>query len=148
MNNDEEHLKLLALFHYVVGGIGAVFACLPLIHVGLGVAMLFDSKILAGAHGAPPPAFAGIFFILLGGFLVLLGWAMAVCTIISGRFLAKRKHRTFSFVIAAILCAFMPFGTVLGVFTIIVLSRDSVKTLYEKSGPPRIVPPEISQPAP
>lgn len=148
MNKDEEHLKLLALFHYIVGGIGAFFACFPLIHVGIGVAMLFDSKLLAGGNGSPPPAFAGIFFILLGGFLVLLGWAMAICTLISGRFLAKRKHRTFSFVIAAILCAFMPFGTVLGVFTIIVLSRDSVKALYATSASPSAAPPEIARAAP
>jgi len=148
MSKDEEHLNLLALFHYVVGGIGAVFACFPLIHVGLGVAMLFDSKMLAGANGSPPPAFAGIFFILLGGFLVLLGWAMAVCTVVSGRFLGKRKRRMFSFVIAAILCAFMPFGTVLGVFTIIVLSRDSVKSLYDKPSVLGAIPPETAKAAP
>lgn len=146
MNNDEEHLKLLALFHYVVGGIGAVFACFPLIHVGLGLAMLFEPKMLGGANGSGPPAFAGIFFILMGGFFVLLGWAIAICTVISGRFLARRKHRVFSFVIAAILCLFIPFGTVLGVFTIIVLSRDSVRALYgEQRGG---VPPEIAKAAP
>lgn len=148
MNQDEEHLKLLALFHYIVGAIGALFACFPLIHVGLGVAMLLDSRMLQGSHGAPPPAFAGVFFVLLGGFLVLLGWAMAICTIISGRFLSKRKYRTFSFVIAAILCMFMPFGTVLGVFTIIVLSRDSVKTLYAKPSVSSALPPEIAKAAP
>ncbi len=30
----------------------------------------------------------------------------------------------------------MPFGTVLGVFTIIVLMRDSVKVLFAKDGVP------------
>jgi len=33
-------------------------------------------------------------------------------------------------VLACIACAFMPFGTVLGIFTIIVLSRESVKEIY------------------
>jgi hypothetical protein len=33
-------------------------------------------------------------------------------------------------VIAAIQCAFTPFGTVLGVFTLIVLVRPSVKALF------------------
>jgi len=37
----------------------------------------------------------------------------------------------FSFIFAAILCGLFPFGTVLGVFTIIVLSKDSVKKIYE-----------------
>jgi hypothetical protein len=31
---------------------------------------------------------------------------------------------------ACIECLFIPFGTILGVFTIIVLSRESVKTLF------------------
>jgi hypothetical protein len=31
---------------------------------------------------------------------------------------------------AGIACVFMPFGTVLGVFTIIVLMRDSVRRLF------------------
>ena len=29
MNEDLEHLRLLSIFHYVVAGIGALFACLP-----------------------------------------------------------------------------------------------------------------------
>jgi hypothetical protein len=37
---DEEHLKLLAIFHYVVAAVGGLFACLPLIHVGLGIMMV------------------------------------------------------------------------------------------------------------
>jgi len=36
----------------------------------------------------------------------------------------------FAFVMACIECLFIPFGTILGVFTIIVLSRESVKTLF------------------
>jgi hypothetical protein len=32
---------------------------------------------------------------------------------------------------AGIECVFMPFGTVLGVFTLVVLTRPSVKPLFE-----------------
>jgi hypothetical protein len=35
---------------------------------------------------------------------------------------------------AAIACMLMPFGTVLGVFTIIVLMRPSVKELFAAAG--------------
>ena len=47
-----------------------------------------------------------------------------------GRGLAQRKRYMFCLVVACVECLFMPFGTVLGVFTIIVLSRDSVKALF------------------
>ncbi len=36
---------------------------------------------------------------------------------------------------AGVACMFMPFGTVLGVFTIIVLLRDSVKELFSVTEP-------------
>ena len=131
MTKDEEHLNLLATFHYVVGGLGALFACIPLIHVAIGIAMVANPSFFTeGQKGQPPPAWFGYFFIVLGGMFVLFGWAAAICTIISGRYLARRKKRMFSFVMAALLCMFMPFGTVLGIFTIIVLSKESVQRLY------------------
>jgi len=37
----------------------------------------------------------------------------------------------FSLIIAGINCVQFPFGTVLGVFTFVVLLRDSVRELYE-----------------
>ena len=40
----------------------------------------------------------------------------------------------YCFVVAAIECILIPFGTVLGVFTIIALSRPSVKVLFESEG--------------
>jgi hypothetical protein len=46
------------------------------------------------------------------------------------------------FVIACIECLFMPFGTILGVFTLIVLSRESVKKLF-LSDPASTVKPEL-----
>jgi len=48
----------------------------------------------------------------------------------AGRSLSRRKHYWFAFVVGCIECIFVPFGTILGVFTIIVLSRESVKTLF------------------
>lgn len=38
---------------------------------------------------------------------------------------------TFVFVMACVQCANVPFGTALGVFTILVLQRPSVKALFE-----------------
>jgi hypothetical protein len=127
---DVEHLKLLAIFHYIVGGIGAFFACFPLIHVFLGVMMVANPESMGGNAGGVPPPFVGFLFAGMGLLFVLIGWAGALLTIISGRMLAKRRRRIFSFVVAVILCMFFPFGTALGVFTIIVLSRDSVRRLY------------------
>lgn len=58
-------------------------------------------------------------------------WTLAVCVIFSGRFLAAKRNYTFSFIVAALICLNFPLGTLLGVFTIIVLVRPSVKAGYE-----------------
>jgi hypothetical protein len=132
-SKDEEHLRLLAIFHYVVAALGAMFASLPLVHVALGVMMISHPGWMRSGQNEPPPAAVGYLFIFLGGIFVLMGWAAAICTFVSGRLLAKRRRRMFSFIVAALLCMFMPFGTVLGIFTIIVLSRESVQRLYQRS---------------
>jgi hypothetical protein len=126
MNDDEKYLKLLSVFHYVVGGLAAFFACIPIIHLSIGIA------ILVGAIDDAPD-FAGFLLAMIGMIGILMGWTLAVCIIIAGRCLAKRKRYMFCLVIAAISCIFMPFGTVLGVFTIIVLMRPSVKELFATS---------------
>jgi hypothetical protein len=53
-----------------------------------------------------------------------------ILNLISGLCLRARKGRTFSLVVAGINCLHIPLGTVLGVFTIVVLIRDSVRELY------------------
>lgn len=123
MDQDEQYLKLLSIFHYVVGGLAGFFACFPLIHFCFGVAML-----VGAIEGAP--AFVGLLVVFLATLVILGGWALGVCLIIAGRKLAKRKNYMFCLVMAAISCVFMPFGTALGVFTIIVLMRPSVKELF------------------
>ena len=48
----------------------------------------------------------------------------------SGLAESRRKHYTFCFVMACVECLSVPFGTMLGVFTILVLNRASVKELF------------------
>ena len=132
LSRDDEQLKLLSIFHYIVGGAGVLFALMPLVHMGFGYMFLFAPEHFHNS-GESPPQFFGWMFFLMGAVFFLIGQSMALAIIISGRFIARRKHYLYSFIIGCIECAFFPFGTVLGVFTIIVLSRDSVKEIY-KSG--------------
>ena len=129
MNQDLEHLRLLSIFHYVVAAVTALFACLPFIHFFIGLAMLLGwgdfGQGDAGSH------WPGWILVGVATVLILLGWAYALCLAFAGKALAHRRRYTFCLVMAAISCLFMPFGTVLGVFTLIVLMRPSVKALFE-----------------
>ncbi len=128
MNQDEEHLRLLSIFHYVVGGMTALFACFPCIHLAVGIA------IVSGAFPSPPgrsdSLVIGSLFIIVASIFILLGWALAVAILFVGKFLARRTHYTYCLVVGGVECIFIPFGTVLGIFTIIVLSRPSVKAIF------------------
>ena len=131
MNQDKEHLRLLAIFHYVVAGLAALFSFFPLLYTTVGAIFIFAAR-----HGTPkpgeepPPEFIGWILAIVGSLLFLLGVAIAICILIAGRSLAKRTRYWFALVVACIECLFIPFGTILGVFTIIVLSRESVKALF------------------
>jgi len=129
MNQDLDHLRLLSIFHYVVGGMAALVACIPFIHFILGLAMT------AGWFDDADPVLpvVGVFLMVFSGIVILLGWTFAVCLVLAGRKLAVRQNYTYCLVMAALSCMFMPFGTVLGVLTIIVLVRPSVKLLFEES---------------
>jgi hypothetical protein len=131
MNEDESHLNALAISHYVVGGLAALFACFPLIHLGVGLAFILGVEGMVDEQGQPPPDWFGWIFFLMGLAAFLIGQAVAVSIILSGRFLKQRRRYMFSFVVACVACLFMPVGTILGIFTIIVLSRQSVKELYQ-----------------
>lgn len=130
INPDEENLRVIALFQYVVGGLGVVCACIPLIHITIGLMMVSSSGPFAGMHGDQPPALFGWFFVVIGGLFFVMGQCLAVCMIIAGRSISRRGNYSFVFVVACLECLLVPFGTILGVFTIITLSRESVKALF------------------
>ena len=137
---DIKHVDLLSMFHYIVGGITALFSCIPFVHVALGLAML-SGKMFGENHAAQPPAFIGWIFVIIGGILIVLGWSMAICIIIAGRQLKRHRSRMYCMVIAGLECLFMPFGTVLGVFTLIALNKDSIRELFVQTTPPNLPPP-------
>ena len=128
MNEDAQHLRLLSIFHYVVGGLLALFASFPLIHLAVGIGVLLVPP--GNEEEAAFVALVGWVFVIFAGIFILTGWAMAICIILAGRFLSQRRHYLFCLAMAGVECMFMPFGTVLGVFTIIVLLRDSVKSQF------------------
>jgi len=131
MNRDKEHLQLLAIFHYVVAGLAALFSFFPLLYTTVGAMFIFAARHGTAKPGEDlPPEFLGWIFAVLGSLLFLMGIAMVICILIAGRSLALRKRYSFALVMACIECLFVPFGTILGVFTIVVLSRESVRGLF------------------
>ena len=91
--------------------------------------------LYAAYHPGPnnqqqPPAVLGWIFAMLGALFFFTGLVIAICILFAGRSLAQQRRYWFAFIVACIECLFIPFGTILGVFTIIVISREPVKALF------------------
>lgn len=126
---DASHLRLLSIFHYVLAGLTALFSLVPLIHVGIGIAALSGAMPLESNGGAASPDETRLFgwiFIAIGSILILCGLTLAGFMAYAGRCLARQRRHTLCLVVAALACMLMPLGTVLGVFTLIVLLRPEV----------------------
>jgi hypothetical protein len=130
-SQDVEQLRLLEIFHYVLAGLEALTGLFPVIHVGMGIAMLTGYFPMPPAHGTPFPDFMGWMFVAIGGTIIVFFETLAVLAFFAGRSIKKRTGRTFVLVVAAVSCLNMPMGTALGVFVFIVLSRPSVKALFD-----------------
>jgi hypothetical protein len=128
MSTDHENLRLLSVFHYVVAGLAGLFSLFPIFHITMG-ALLLAGK-LGDPNEQPADRLFGTLFIIMGLCMLVIGFAYTACIALAGRYLTRHRNYIFCLVMAALSCAFFPFGTVLGVFTIIVLQKDSVRQLF------------------
>jgi hypothetical protein len=126
---DNEHLRVLSIVHYIWGGLCALMSCILIIHFVIGLIIATAPQVFGGPGQGPPP-FVGLLMSAFAGCFMLLGWLFGGLTIYSGVCMKNRKHRTLSLVMAVVNCPSIPFGTAVGIFTLIVLSRESVKKLY------------------
>ncbi|MDA0814455.1 MAG: hypothetical protein O3C21_18940 [Verrucomicrobia bacterium] len=181
--SDASHLQLLAIFHYILGGLTFFFGLLPLLYVAFGFVMLANPGIFDEYNGAPgehshqtheqmqedvlfgkdvPPEPIAVEAMpeqeleldhnwdtpsqrvppelkVFGGFMVAFGllgtlflFALATLMVVTGRSLQKRKRRVLCLVTAGLSLISVPFGTALGVFTIIVLQRPAIVAAFQR----------------
>ena len=139
---DDDHLRVLSIFHYVVGGFVLLFSCFFIFHIVMGVHMLTSPGMAWPPlpKGAPPtmpgfPPAMGAMFLGMGCAGLLLGWTMGALTIAAGRSISRRRRHLFCLIVDGLLCMWVPFGTVLGVLTLIALTKPHVRMQFEAHAP-------------
>lgn len=129
---DAGHIRLLSIFHYIYGGL----AFLGLLGLGVHYAIMRFAIMKMPAQAGNQAEieqlrtmfrFFIFFYLIMGVFCILTG----VCNILCGKFLTKRTNKVFIFIVSGFNCLNMPLGTVLGVFTFIVLMRPSVTARFD-----------------
>ncbi len=142
VDRDEEHLRLLKWAFYILAGMSAFFSLFSLIYIGMGG--IFASGVIPVDQGPPDVArTAGLVFLFVGIGLLTLGLSGTFLTYLVGRSLGERRRRVFCIVVAGLWCLSLPFGTAIGVATILVLNRPTVKALFEGGAPLSSVPPSL-----
>lgn len=125
---DQNDLKTLSICHYVYAGLLAFTGFIP---VGL---LLFAIGLLSSLDPSHASALKGIasgILLIIWVALSVMLWLKAGVVAYSGVCLRQGKHRTLSQVVACLCCLNMPFGTLLGVFTLVVLNRPAVRAGYD-----------------
>lgn len=131
---DQSHLKILSALHYVWGALGCIGVCGGLFYIAMGIA--FASGAMEGtaptSPGDPPTGVIGGVMIVLGLGILALCLTLVILNFMAAGGLANGRRRTLCQVISAINCISIPFGTLLGIFTLLVLARPSVAAYFNR----------------
>lgn len=131
---DLQQLKLLSIFHYLLAGMTALVSLMPLIHLAMGLAIITGALPMHSTQAQDDqvaPRMLGWIFVGVAVVAITFGMALAACMAYAGRCIARRRHHLFCLIVAGLCCMMMPLGTVLGVFTLVVLLRPQVKALFD-----------------
>ncbi len=138
-DKDKDHVLLLSIFHFVIVGLGAMGMVFLLFHYMM-MSTMFDNPHLwdnmKDKDGNPVqmPFNPTQFFKAFRWFyLMMAAWGLVsmIVNLIAGFRLRQWHSRTFLLFVAGFNCINFPFGTVLGVFTILVLTRDSMRGRFD-----------------
>ena len=143
MDTTAHDLKLLSIGYFIQGGIILFYGLLFFCYMGfVGTMLAVAQRSVSGGGRIPiPPG-------LLGVILVVVIVA-ALATLVTGAFmlyagvaLRRRQHRVLILVMAGLSCLSLPYGTVLGIFTLMVMQRPAAKEIF---GVVEAPPPPLSR---
>ena len=131
VNQDLEHLKILSILFYVLSGLTLFPVLFGLLYAVIGIFFGVFLFSVQGPNEPPAALFSGIFVVFGLAFVTIFG-TLGILILKAGRNLSKQQGYTYCFVIACLICLWIPFGTILGVFTIVILARESVKAVFDR----------------
>jgi len=123
---DNEHLNLLSIFYFIFGGLTIFTSFIILAYITL-FSAIFTNIPMDDSDIEDFPLEI-LFYVFAALFLFV--FVYGILLIIAGINLRKKTKRIFSLVVGCMALISFPFGTALGVFSIIVLTRNSVLELY------------------
>ncbi|MBI5757785.1 MAG: hypothetical protein HZA46_04630 [Planctomycetales bacterium] len=133
-SQDEQHLDLIVILHYVVAGMFVMSGLSLVFAIGM-IKQLFLVILKVGydIDDLPPEANEVLdqkMPIVVGSFVALC-WVHAGVVAWFGKKIARRQYRRLCLVFEVLHCIAIPVGTALSILTILALRRPSVKAMFE-----------------
>lgn len=135
-SSNSQTLDLLAIFHYVLAALIYLKGAAALLFMGIGTIAVFGVLADQPHDMAVALVVLGLLFFLAPMLFLTLTWTAATLVLIAGRRIAKRTRLTYCQVVAGLECLCVPFGTILGAFTLIVLTRPEMRDSFNASDGP------------
>lgn len=127
-DSDVAQLRLLSIGHYILAAITAVSGLLPVIHLTIGLTTLLGGPGLFSADSSAKGLLFSLAFTIIPLAIILVMQVSALMLVIAGRSLRAQRRWVLCAVVAAISAAmFPPLGVLLGVATLLVLNRPTVR---------------------
>ncbi|HPJ27548.1 MAG TPA: hypothetical protein PLM22_01350 [Candidatus Sabulitectum sp.] len=117
----DDVLTLVSVFHYVYGGFQILLSLIGVLYIVMGI--LMGTGTLGTAKSPPPPEAMGWIFGAIGVIITVFCLTLGAMSIKAGTNIRRRRNRMFCIVVDAILCLMVPFGTIVGVFGLVMLTR-------------------------
>lgn len=132
----KEHLRLLSIGYYIYGGLTILYVSIALLYLAglILIAAIPDSAWTTNRAASAPPRFLFVMFAGFVGCFILVGWAVGGLTLFAGRCIRDRERLILILVMAGLSCLSFPFGTILGVVTFIVFSKEETKSEFHSRG--------------
>ena len=133
VDRDDEHLRILSICYVAWAAYTGLMTLIMMPFLAL-LAFVFSKPELFANNrgGTPPPEWLGSIMIFVAITAAAVGLGMTALSYFCGRFLRQHQHRAFCMIAAVLNCFSIPFGTLLGVCTIVVLERDEVRARFSQ----------------
>lgn len=137
VDRDQEHLRLLKLCYYILAGMTAVYSFFSIIFLAFGGVILSSIVPKEQAGSQMDPHALGLLLLGIAIVAVAAGFGSAIAAFLTAHNLRDHRRRTFCIVIAACTCIYIPWGTIIGICTIMVLNRPAVRISFDQTRPPQ-----------
>ncbi|KRB02521.1 hypothetical protein ASD86_23690 [Lysobacter sp. Root690] len=124
---DASQLRTLSILYYVFSAFNLLPLLIGALYAFMGIGLLNGTL---PADTATQDTASGWVLLGLAVAMLFIGIVGGILTLMAARRLSQRRSLTLCIVVAAMSCMQIPFGTALGVFTLIVLNRPSVKAMF------------------